>query len=65
MEIIKEYNHEYPVLLLDDVLSELDETRQLKLLEITSKYQTFISTTFLSPNFKNYNAIFITNGTVS
>ncbi len=64
MEIIKEYNHEYPVLLLDDVLSELDETRQIKLLEITSKYQTFITTTSINKNFKNYNAIFITNGQI-
>lgn len=65
MEIIYEYNKEYPVLLLDDVLSELDENRQLKLLEITSKYQTFISTTQIIPQFKNYNAIFITNGKIS
>ena len=64
MEIVKEYNHEYPVLLLDDVLSELDENRQLKLLKITSKYQTFITATSFQPNFKNYNAIFITNGSV-
>lgn len=64
MEIVKEYNHEYPVLLLDDVLSELDENRQLKLLKITSKYQTFITATSIQPNFKNYNAIFITNGSV-
>ena len=64
MEIVKEYNHEYTVLLLDDVLSELDENRQLKLLKITSKYQTFITATSIQPNFKNYNAIFITNGSV-
>lgn len=64
MEIINEYNHEYPVLLLDDVLSELDETRQIKLIEITSKYQTFITTTSINKNFKNYNAIFITNGQI-
>ena len=64
MEIVKEYNHEYPVVLLDDVLSELDENRQLKLLKITRKYQTFITATSIQPNFKNYNAIFITNGSV-
>lgn len=64
MEIIKEHTHEYPVLLLDDVLSELDEARQQKLLDITSKYQTFISTTSLSSKFKDYNAIFITNGQI-
>ena len=39
----------YPVLLLDDVLSELDETRQIKLLASTkNKTQTFITTTSIS-----------------
>ena len=62
MEIIKEYNKEYPILLLDDVLSELDDTRQQKLLEITQKYQTLITSTSIMPKFNNYNAIFINNG---
>lgn len=62
MEIIYEYNKEYPVLLLDDVLSELDIDRQLKLLELTSKYQTLITTTSILSQFKNYNSIFICNG---
>ena len=43
-------------------LSELDIDRQLKLLEITSKYQTLITTTSISNQFKNYNSIFISNG---
>ena len=39
----------YPVLLLDDVLSELDESRQSKLLASTNnKTQTFITTTSVS-----------------
>ena len=39
----------YPVLLLDDVLSELDEHRQVKLLASTKdKTQTFITTTSIS-----------------
>jgi len=33
-----------PVLLLDDVFSELDEQRRNKLLEFSSSYQTFITT---------------------
>ena len=65
MEIIFEYTKEYPVLLLDDVLSELDEDRQTKLIKITSKYQTIISTTSLLPIFRDYSAIFITNGKIS
>lgn len=36
---------EYPVLLLDDVLSELDETRQKKLLEFISPIQTLLTCT--------------------
>lgn len=39
---------EYPVLLLDDVMSELDNERQLRLLEtIEGKVQTFLTTTSL------------------
>jgi DNA replication and repair protein RecF len=33
-----------PILLLDDVFSELDKTRRTKLLELCQNYQTFIST---------------------
>lgn len=39
---------EYPILLLDDVLSELDDSRQTHLLKsIQNKVQTFITTTSL------------------
>lgn len=43
MEIIKEEVKEYPVLLLDDVLSELDNKRQARLLNIVKNYQTIIT----------------------
>lgn len=59
MEIIKEQTKEYPILLLDDVLSELDDERQKRLIDITKKYQTIISATSLLPIFKEYNTIFI------
>ncbi|RNM38310.1 hypothetical protein EF900_20100, partial [Staphylococcus aureus] len=37
---------EYPILLLDDVLSELDDSRQTHLLStIQHKVQTFVTTT--------------------
>src|SRR5699024_3365518 len=40
---------EYPILLLDDVLSELDDSRQSHLLNtIKGKVQTFVSTTSVS-----------------
>ena len=46
IELIKEEIGEYPVLLLDDVLSELDKTRKNMLLDILNqKIQTFITTT--------------------
>ena len=45
LEIFKDESGEYPILLLDDVLSELDKERQSKLLEITNKIQTILTTT--------------------
>lgn len=46
IELIHEEVGEYPILLLDDVLSELDSIRQTQLLEIfQSKVQTFITMT--------------------
>ena len=48
IDLMKEETGEYPVLLLDDVMSELDDSRQLHLLEtIEGKVQTFITTTTL------------------
>ena len=49
IDLMKEETGEYPVLLLDDVLSELDDNRQTHLLKaIEDKVQTFITTTSLS-----------------
>ncbi|HEY8365172.1 MAG TPA: DNA replication and repair protein RecF, partial [Haloplasmataceae bacterium] len=46
---IKEETNYYPIVLLDDVLSELDDIRQSQLLDcIESRVQTFITTTSLS-----------------
>ncbi|MGR3741107.1 DNA replication/repair protein RecF [Companilactobacillus sp. DQM5] len=46
VELIKDVIGDYPVLLLDDVLSELDENRQTQLLKaIEDNIQTFITTT--------------------
>jgi DNA replication and repair protein RecF len=45
LEIIKEQSGEYPVLLLDDVLSELDLTRQKYILNSIKKVQTIITGT--------------------
>lgn len=46
--LIKKVTGEFPILLLDDVMSELDNHRQLKLLEsIDEEVQTFMTTTSL------------------
>ncbi len=46
IELIHQEVGEYPILLLDDVLSELDQSRQTHLLKtIENKVQTFVTTT--------------------
>ena len=45
LEIIKQDTKAVPVLLLDDVLSELDNKRKLKLLKFCSKAQTLLTCT--------------------
>ncbi len=48
IDLMKANTGEYPVLLLDDVLSELDDDRQTHLLKaIQNKVQTFLTTTSL------------------
>ncbi|MGX7395355.1 DNA replication/repair protein RecF [Carnobacterium mobile] len=48
IDLMKEMTGEYPLLLLDDVLSELDDERQTHLLKvIQNKVQTFLTTTSL------------------
>ena len=49
IDLMHEEIGEYPILLLDDVMSELDDARQLHLLEtIEGKVQTFLTTTTLA-----------------
>ena len=49
IKIIKKYKKNNPVILLDDVLSELDDDRKNKLFEtLDDNYQIFISTTDLT-----------------
>lgn len=46
IELMRQNSEEYPILLLDDVMSELDEKRRIKLIEeIDGKVQTFITGT--------------------
>ncbi|KRL05868.1 DNA replication/repair protein RecF [Liquorilactobacillus oeni] len=49
IDLMKEETGEYPILLLDDVLSELDGSRQTQLLRtIQDKVQTFLTTPSIS-----------------
>ena len=45
IDLVRDRIHDMPVLLLDDVLSELDSRRQKKLLESIEKTQTFLTCT--------------------
>ena len=69
IDFIYLYKKEYPILLLDDVLSELDKIRQNNLLEYISKdIQTFITTTDLNEidikKINNYQIFYIEKGTI-
>ena len=64
MEVIHNEIGEYPILLLDDVLSELDDDRQTRLLNLTRKYQTLISCTAIPHCDFDYNKIEVKNGTI-
>ena len=61
MEIVKDEVKEYPVLLLDDVLSELDNNRQARLLMIVKNYQTIITCADVNLNLDG-TKIFIEQG---
>lgn len=70
IELIKHEVGEYPVLLLDDVLSELDQYRQSHLLDtIQDKVQTFVSTTSVSDiqheTIKKADLFYVENGTIT
>ncbi|GAA4076932.1 DNA replication/repair protein RecF [Amphibacillus indicireducens] len=69
IELIKQEVGEYPVLLLDDVLSELDQYRQSHLLDtIQGKVQTFVSTTSVSDvkheTIEKAELFYVENGTI-
>ena len=65
-EIFKEKFGEYPVLILDDALSELQKSRREKLLSAAEKMQTIITCTEPETieNYKKYNNIIIKNGEI-
>lgn len=68
IELVKKNSKDSPVLLLDDVLSELDSNRQHYLLESISGVQTLITGTgvddFVENNFKIDRLFHVTDGQV-
>jgi len=66
LQIIKEETGEYPILLLDDVMSELDQKRREILFDCINNIQTFITCTekdiFYNKDFKNVLFFNIKNG---
>lgn len=67
LEFVKSETGEYPVLLLDDVMSELDSSRRQALLQfVRNRIQTFITTTepLLFESVTEYYPICIDAGTV-
>jgi len=68
IELLKEKNGETPILLLDDVFSELDEIRQKTLFSSIKDCQTFLTTThreFLGMIEAEKQIFTVTQGTVS
>ena len=67
--MVKKIIDDYPVLLLDDVLSELDTNRQNKLLNVINNIQTVITCTgvdeFIKNNFKIAKTMLVQNGNIT
>ena len=68
IELVKQKMGDYPVLLLDDVLSELDSDRQKYLLEKISQVQTLVTCTgmddFINNRFRIDRMFSVEDGTV-
>lgn len=68
IELVKRLTKENPILLLDDVLSELDSNRQNYLLDCIGDIQTIITCTglddFVNNNFKINKAFKVSKGTI-
>ena len=68
IDLIREETGELPVLLLDDVFSELDESRQKYLLESIDGLQAFVTCTGIEDSIRKYisrdNLFYVENGTI-
>ena len=69
IDLIREETGEEPVLLLDDVFSELDERRQKFLLESIGGLQAFVTCTGIEDSVKKYiakdNLFYVENGIIT
>ena len=69
IDLIREETGEDPVLLLDDVFSELDESRQKFLLESIGDLQAFVTCTGIEDSVKKYiskdNLFYVENGVIT
>jgi len=68
VQLIRQTVGEYPVLLLDDVFSEIDETRQKQLLKYTKDIQTIIATPKFDKNLlsdDNFNMFEVSKGEIN
>lgn len=69
IDLVRQLIHDTPILLLDDVLSELDSSRQTQLLATIKDTQTFITCTgldeFVNCRFPIDHLFEVNNGTVS
>ena len=65
-EIFKDRFGEYPVLILDDAMSELDRPRRLRLIDMVKKFQTIITCTEPDciPDYQRYKNICVSGGKI-
>lgn len=65
LELMKSETGEYPILLLDDVMSELDEKRRSHLIAMMGdKIQTFITTTDMAFHFREGQVMKVFQGEI-
>ncbi|MDO5389237.1 MAG: DNA replication and repair protein RecF, partial [Clostridia bacterium] len=67
VDLIKDLTNYKPILLLDDILSELDRSRQLYILNSIKDVQTIITSTGIEDitnNIKNVKFFYVKNGKI-
>ena len=62
LELVRQEAGEWPVLLLDDVMSELDETRQKRLIQAIGNCQTILTCTQMDKRLARYGEVYRIQG---